>query len=205
MIMSISVCAIRHGAQTPRRKSTRGPQRLPNSGSKKEVPVANGPTVVIVEDEASVRGFVRCVLVNAGYRTRECQNVAQAKMTILQEEPSVSLMIADIRMPGGSGLELALEMERLRPQLPILYISGLIDSVVVQGLLLRDPNAILMKPFRAEELLSRVRLFLGKAVELPRRKPATSAQELNVGPYGVSGRLPFHCSSSLVGSAKRIR
>jgi DNA-binding response OmpR family regulator len=94
-------------------------------------------------------------------------------------------VISDIRMPGGSGLDLAVDLEAARPGQPVLYISGLVDSVVVKGILLSDPRVILTKPFSAEDLLSRVRTILGDppirqapAVGRPSRLKKAPAREV---------------------------
>lgn len=135
-------------------------------------------TVVIVDDEVSIRRFIRHVLRGAGYGVLEAQNAAEARAAIQAHEGAVALVISDIRMPGGNGLDLGVDLEGTRPGMPVLYISGLIDSVAVQSILLRDPLAILAKPFTDKELVKRVQALIGAAPSMQSAAPPTPASTL---------------------------
>jgi DNA-binding response OmpR family regulator len=128
------------------------------------------PTCLIVEDEAAVREFMFQTLGEAGYDVLQACNAEEAKQAIRTHGEPVALVISDIRMPGGSGLDLAVDLEAASPGQPVLYISGLIDSVVVKGILLSDPRLMLTKPFSAEDLLSRVQSILGAVPHPPIRQ-----------------------------------
>jgi DNA-binding response OmpR family regulator len=143
------------------------------------------PTCLIVEDEAAIRELMIHILAEAGYDVLAACNAEEAKQAIRAHGEPVALVISDIRMPGGSGLDLAVDLEAARPGQPVLYISGLVDSVVVKGILLSDPRVILTKPFSAEDLLSRVRTILGDppirqapAVGRPSRLKKAPAREV---------------------------
>ena len=122
-------------------------------------------TVAVVDDDASIRRFIVHVLVRAGYRTIEASNGIVAKELIQTQTSLVALLIADIRMPGGNGLDLAVDLETALPAMPVLYISGLIDCVAVQSISLKNPLAILTKPFTASELVERVQTLIGPATQ----------------------------------------
>ena len=83
-------------------------------------------TVAVVDDDASIRRFIVHVLVRAGYRTIEASNGIVAKELIQTQTSLVALLIADIRMPGGNGLDLAVDLETALPAMPVLYISCLL-------------------------------------------------------------------------------
>jgi DNA-binding response OmpR family regulator len=114
-------------------------------------------SVLIVDDDAEVRHFIATVLSFSGYRTLTAASAHEALKTLLDPAESIVLLITDIRMPGGSGLDLAGDLAVANLHIPILYISGLTESIVVQGIATSNPQAILTKPFSPSELVSRVR------------------------------------------------
>lgn len=91
----------------------------------------------------------------------------RAKRLIHSHKGPIALAVCDIQMPAGNGLDFAVALEALRPGVPVLFISGLIDSVAVQGILLRKPCSILTKPFSGEALVDRVRLLAGATLTTP--------------------------------------
>jgi two-component system response regulator FlrC len=88
-----------------------------------------------------------------------------------EQGSSVDLVIVDMVMPGLSGLDVAAEMERLRPGMNILYISGHASSVAMESIGRRSPERVLIKPFDAGDLIDRVTRLLGR--EKPSAAPVT--------------------------------
>jgi len=117
-------------------------------------------TILLVEDETLVRHFMVGVLKKAGYGILEARSAVEAKAALRCPTGVISLVISDIQMPGGNGLDLAVDLGIEHPTLPLLFVSGLLESVAVASILLRDRRAILTKPFTSRELLCRVREFL---------------------------------------------
>ncbi|HXB55915.1 MAG TPA: response regulator [Vicinamibacteria bacterium] len=117
-------------------------------------------TILLVEDEASLRGFVRECLEAAGYTVLEARHGVEA-LKISQRHPApVHLLLTDVVMPLMSGRELAQEIRASRPEVRVLYMSGYTDdAVVLHGVLAAD-MAFLQKPFTAEMLARRVREVL---------------------------------------------
>jgi DNA-binding NtrC family response regulator len=140
------------------------------TGARREV-IFRSPTILVAEDDSLVLRFIGIALAKAGFRAIEANNVANAREVIKVHCGSVALAICDIQMPGESGLDLAVALEVAKPGLPVLFISGLIDSVAVQSILLRDPSAILEKPFTAEALIERVHTLIGFADAMPAPNP----------------------------------
>jgi CheY-like chemotaxis protein len=73
------------------------------------------PTCLIVEDEAAIRELMIHILAEAGYDVLAACNAEEAKQAIRAHGEPVALVISDIRMPGGSGLDLAVDLEAARP------------------------------------------------------------------------------------------
>jgi two-component system cell cycle sensor histidine kinase/response regulator CckA len=130
-------------------------------------PIALGltapPAILIVDDRADVRRFIRTTLVKAGYVALEASTTTQASSIMGSYAGEVQLVILDIVIPGGSGLDFANQLDVDRPGTKILYISGFVDSVAVESISRRQPDAILSKPFTGSQLLARVRDLAGSA------------------------------------------
>ena len=120
--------------------------------------------ILIVEDEAPIRHLIRKTLMRGGYVTLEAANTSQAEAVVRSYPGKVWLAILDLVMPGGSGLDFANQLDIERPGTKVLYISGFADSVASESIGLGQPNAVLMKPFTARQLLARVQELLGPIV-----------------------------------------
>jgi CheY-like chemotaxis protein len=113
------------------------------------------PVVMVVDDEPMVRQFVTSVLSASGYDVLAADSPAQA-LRVLDLNPHLDLLVTDVVMPGGNGRDLADAMQRRKPGLPVLFISGY-DPPDGKAL----PKAsFLQKPFRIPDLLERVRTML---------------------------------------------
>jgi CheY-like chemotaxis protein len=113
-------------------------------------------TILLVEDEESVRTLVRNVLLRQGYQVIEARNGDEALTISDSHEAAIHLLISDVVMPGMSGDELVKELVTRRPTTRVLFISGYTDrSVTIQGQL--DPETrFLQKPFTPDTLLRKV-------------------------------------------------
>jgi two-component system cell cycle sensor histidine kinase/response regulator CckA len=115
--------------------------------------------LLLVEDDASVRAFLRQLLEGEGFRVLAAEHRASALQMVAGSNEPIALIITDVMMPGGSGPALVEAVERIRPGVPALFISGEIDALGPEGG--RSPDLhFLQKPFSADELLSRVRRIL---------------------------------------------
>lgn len=113
--------------------------------------------VLVVDDEITVRSLIARILEEAGYQVETASDPLSA-LGYLASVPGVDLVITDVRMPGMDGWELGRRIQRERPALPVLYVSG-------YDLVRSAPNPLLFlrKPFEAPELLGRVGRLLGEA------------------------------------------
>ncbi|NNU82037.1 PAS domain S-box protein [Halovulum dunhuangense] len=114
-------------------------------------------SILVVEDDPGVRDHVSTQLRGLGYVVLEASSGNEA-MDVLRRTPDVDLLLTDVVMPGGmGGRELAEAARGLRPDIRILFTSGYTESSFVHDGRL-DPNIILLsKPYRREDLASKVR------------------------------------------------
>lgn len=132
------------------------------SGSGKPAGEDPVPTVLLVEDEDSVRRLMQKFLEREGYQLLEARNAQEAEdLAEVYEEP-IHVLVTDVVMPGMAGPELAERLAPLRPDMKVLFVSGYRhDTLEHQGLFKRDLN-LLPKPFPATELLRRVQMLLSQ-------------------------------------------
>jgi two-component system, cell cycle sensor histidine kinase and response regulator CckA len=112
-------------------------------------------TVLLVEDEAQVRGLVRLVLRRAGYDVLEAPGPGEAILIVEQSPAPIHLMLTDIVMPRMSGVDLAARLRPQRPGMRVLYMSGYTET----PLRLEEAThaRFLQKPFTPGALLEAVR------------------------------------------------
>jgi len=131
-------------------------------------------TILLVEDEASLRELAHVVLKEQGYRVLEAPD-ANAAMRIAQSTHEViHLLVTDVVMPGMNGRTLANSLLGMRPEIQVLYMSGYTDDVIAQRGVLEPGTLLLEKPFTARVLLERVRGALDKAAFRSKPDLATS-------------------------------
>ena len=133
-------------------------------------------TVLLVEDEESVRELVRETLVIRGYKVLEGENGESGLRVAETCNEHIDMLITDVVMPGMGGRELAKKLLLLRPGISVLYLSGYTeDAVVHQGGLIPG-TAFLQKPFTLQALAKKVRDVLNskKASNQPLASSATA-------------------------------
>lgn len=119
----------------------------------------SGECVLVVEDDAEVRGYVVETLTELGYDVLQADGADQA-LEVLQQHKTVSLLLTDVVMPGKNGRKLAEEARALKPSLKVLYMTGYSRNAIVhQGRL--DPDVdLIQKPLTTEQLAAAVRKVL---------------------------------------------
>ncbi len=117
-------------------------------------------TVLVVEDEESVRSLVRGILQAQGYTVLEARRGDEALEISARHKGPIHLVLTDVVMPQMSGQELASCLATLHPESKVLYMSGYTDHAILhQGVL--DPNtAFIGKPFTPDGLARKVRKVL---------------------------------------------
>jgi len=123
-------------------------------------PAARRSTVLLVEDEQPLRELIRDNLAAAGLSVLDAHSGEQALELLARHDVAVDLLLTDVVMTGLSGPELARSSQRLRPKLPVLFMSGYgFEQLERHGLLETTPN-LLAKPFTEAALLDAVRRAL---------------------------------------------
>jgi two-component system, cell cycle sensor histidine kinase and response regulator CckA len=115
-------------------------------------PALGGCTVLLVEDEASVRGLVRQNLNLMGCRVLEAQNGLEAIRIAEEHAGPIHALVTDAVMPGLNGQEVAERLAATRPDTKVLYMSGYTDDAVVRNALLGAHVAFIQKPFTSQAL-----------------------------------------------------
>ena len=117
-------------------------------------------TILLVEDEPSVRTLIRDELRKLGYRVIEAKNGVEACLLATQQTGSLQLLLTDVVMPGMGGRELAQHLSVIKPDLRTLFISGYMDDVGIMAGQEEGTSSFLQKPFTPEVLARAVRTLL---------------------------------------------
>ena len=112
--------------------------------------------VLVVEDEADVRGLTVKMLSRAGYTVLEAASGEEALVVSAGHVGPIDLLVADVVLPGLSGRDTATRLVASRPDLRTLYTSGYTDAVIAERGVLAPEAAFLAKPFTADSLLAAV-------------------------------------------------
>ena len=118
---------------------------------------ATGETVLVVDDEPTIRLFVTEMLQDAGYTTMEASDAGIA-FEVLQSNARIDLLLTDVGLPGGmNGRQLADAARILRPGLKVLFITGFADQAVLTHRDLEPGMQVLAKPFTLDSISDKVR------------------------------------------------
>ena len=125
-------------------------------------PMGSGETVLIVEDDASVRLLVVDVLQELGYAAIEAGDSQQA-IPILQSATRIDLLISDVGLPGLNGRQLAEIARQSRPDLRVLFITGYAAMAASRSDFLDPGMDMITKPFAMDDLANKIRGILASA------------------------------------------
>jgi signal transduction histidine kinase len=114
-------------------------------------------TVLVVDDEPTVRMLICDVLQEYGYDVIEAGDSATG-LKILQSDVKIDLLVSDVGLPGGmDGRQMADEARQSRPSLKVLFVTGYAENAAVRDGKLQPGMAVLTKPFAVETLAAQVR------------------------------------------------
>ncbi len=129
------------------------------------VPLPGGTeTILLVEDEADVRAYVKLVLQKYGYRVIETRDGEDALEQFARHKDSVDLCILDVIMPKMNGKEVYLRLKALKPDVSVFFMSGYADDILKQKGFEGDEFNIIAKPIRLTRFLTRIREALDRSV-----------------------------------------
>jgi two-component system, cell cycle sensor histidine kinase and response regulator CckA len=124
-----------------------------------------GETVLVVEDDASVRQVTVRILVQAGFRVLQASNLVQAVKLTRATTETIDLLLTDLVLPDGSGGDVAERIAELRPEVRVLFVSGYTDDPGLRRGISEHELEFLSKPFAPSRLISRVREVLEKPAQ----------------------------------------
>jgi len=137
-----------------------GNEALPRSGQ--------GETVLVVDDEPTVRMLVTDILEDLGYAAIEAADSA-AGLKVLQSDARIDLLVTDVGLPGGmNGRQMADAARMTRPELKVLFITGYAENAIPGNRRLAPGTAVLTKPFPIETMAARIRSMIEAKQEEPR-------------------------------------
>jgi CheY-like chemotaxis protein len=122
-----------------------------------------GEAVLVVDDEAAVRMLITEILDDLGYVSMEAGDGAEA-LAFLHSNARIDLLITDVGLPGGmNGRQIADAARAVRPELPVLFITGFAENAVVGDGPLEPGMELVTKPFSMEALGGRIREMIERA------------------------------------------
>jgi two-component system cell cycle sensor histidine kinase/response regulator CckA len=137
---------------------------------------SGGETILVVEDESTLRRLLCLSLERRGYRVHSARDGAEAMNIFRQQLGAIPLVVSDIMMPHMNGIELKRNAVALRPDVKFLFMSGYSEEVIEQLETLGQGCAFLEKPFLPRDLIIKVQgLLRGEAssrIELAGMKTA---------------------------------
>jgi len=123
-------------------------------------PSRGSETVLLVEDEAALRELIRELLVTNGYKVLAAANPMRAIEAADAYEGVIHALLTDVVTPGMNGRELARRIQRQRPDIRIVYMSGYADDAIAQHGVLEPATSLITKPFTEESLTRKLRQAL---------------------------------------------
>ena len=137
--------------ELPRQAPTHRQQPRPVDGGHEHI--------LLVEDMVTVRVLAAELLINAGYRCTQAADVETAQH-LLENDPSIDLLLTDVGLPGMSGRELAEVARQGRPDLPVLLMTGYAANALDKEAFLGRTMDLITKPFEIDAFLRKVRSML---------------------------------------------
>jgi CheY-like chemotaxis protein len=114
-------------------------------------------TVLLVEDEPTVRVLTAKMLERYGYTVLQARDVSDALVIAEGHHAPIHLLVSDVVMPGLNGPDLAQRLVRYRPAIKVLYVSGFASQMAIPLGSISQSVSFLQKPFAAEALAAKVR------------------------------------------------
>ena len=133
---------------------------LPLAAGLVSEPPRGSETLLLVEDEDSLRRLAREILEDAGYIVLEAESGHRGLSVSREHAGPIPLLITDVVMPGLSGPKMAERLALERPEMRVLFASGYTDEALGPHGVLEPGVDFIQKPYRSEDLLARVRTIL---------------------------------------------
>jgi two-component system, cell cycle sensor histidine kinase and response regulator CckA len=115
------------------------------------------PTILVVDDDPCIRSFVASILRAYNYAVLCVENAEEAFDLVKNRVADIALLLTDMHMPGICGVDLIRNVRKLRPEMPVLAMSGNLDVWIEQ----LDGIPCIAKPFCIRTLLSEIEKLYG--------------------------------------------
>lgn len=136
-----------------------GPQAADDSSVEPEPPRGEGETILVVEDDDSVRMLVVDVLKDLGYKVIEATDGNKA-LPVIESKQRLDMIVSDVGLPGLNGRQIAEIALEARPDLKVLFITGYAATAASRADFLAPGMEMITKPFAIDDLAQKVREIL---------------------------------------------
>lgn len=157
-----------------------------------------GETVLLVDDDAQLRGIVARMLEGRGYRVVRASGGEEALRLANGDNGRIDLVLSDLMMPGLGGRDLVGRVRELQPTASVLYMSGYTDDAAVRRGVLDQSAAFIEKPFSSDELAGRVRELIDGAVSATESADAFALPLIGDGTRAIASTAASRQRGSLV-------
>jgi DNA-binding NtrC family response regulator len=120
------------------------------------------PTVLVVDDEEDLRDIMRRMLDRRGFATLVAGDVDEALAACRNHDGPIDVLVTDLGLPDASGAELSRAATELRPDLRIIYVSGLPKDIAVSKGQIEEDALLVKKPFTSDVLIEALRSVIGE-------------------------------------------
>jgi DNA-binding response OmpR family regulator len=127
----------------------------------------HGPVVLLVEDDEDLREMTTQMLELRGFHALVAPDAVTAITTCRVYDGTIDVLLTDLGLPGVSGGELARSAATIRPQMEVVYISGIPQDIAVKRGLIKVGSPFLAKPFTTDVLASTLRSVLARHGNAP--------------------------------------
>jgi len=127
---------------------------------KTEAPRGRGETILLVEDEKSLRVTCGAFLEALGYKVMAAETPGEALKLVAQHPGAIHVLLTDVVMPGMDGRQLAKRIGAIKPGVKVLFMSGYTSDVIAQRGVLDEGVMFLAKPFSRDDLARKLREVL---------------------------------------------
>ena len=110
-------------------------------------------TILVVEDEESIREIVSTILGRAGFQVFSAADPTEAARIWSDKRSSIDALVTDLALPVCTGAEMAREFLAYKPNLPVIFLTGSDRLIAIESADLVPHKAILQKPFTKDQLL----------------------------------------------------
>lgn len=125
------------------------------------------PTVLVVDDEEDLRDIMRRMLERRGFDTLVAGDSEQAIAACRDHPGDIDVLVTDLGLPGASGGDLSRTACALRPDMGVVYVSGLPKDIAVTKGLIAEDALLVKKPFTSELLIEALRVVIAQRAAPP--------------------------------------